>query len=119
MSAPDRPDDCLFCKIVAGDVPAEIVRADETTVAFRDINPQAPTHVLVLPVRHVASAADLGDEDGALLARLFGVAATLAGREGLDNGWRLVTNVGSDGGQSVDHLHLHLLGGRAMAWPPG
>jgi histidine triad (HIT) family protein len=110
---------CLFCDMLEGTVPMDVVRETGQSVAFRDINPQAPTHVLVLPVRHVASAADLGDDDGALLGRLFGVAATLAAREGLDNGWRLVTNVGSDGGQSVDHLHLHLLGGRAMAWPPG
>ena len=112
-------DKTLFERIMAREIPAQIVYEDDRCIGFRDINPQAPTHVLVLPVRHVASAADLGDEDGALLGRLFGVAATLAGREGLDNGWRLVTNVGSDGGQSVDHLHLHLLGGRAMAWPPG
>ena len=111
--------DCLFCRMASGEIPVDKVHADDLVFAIRDINPQAPTHVLVLPVRHVASAADLGDEDAALLGRLFGVAATLAGREGLDNGWRLVTNVGSDGGQSVDHLHLHLLGGRAMAWPPG
>ena len=113
------PADCLFCRIVAGEIPATPLHEDDLVIAIRDINPQAPTHVLVLPVRHVASAADLGDADGALLGRLFGVAATLAAGEGLDNGWRLVTNVGSDGGQSVDHLHFHLLGGRAMAWPPG
>ena len=113
------PADCLFCRIVAGEIPATRLHEDDLVIAIRDISPQAPTHVLVLPVRHVASAADLGDEDGALLGRLFGVAATLAAEEGLAKGWRLVTNVGPDGGQSVDHLHLHLLGGRAMAWPPG
>jgi histidine triad (HIT) family protein len=113
------PADCLFCRIVAGEIPATRLHEDDLVIAIRDISPQAPTHVLVLPVRHVASAADLGDEDGPLLGRLFGVAASLAASEGLDNGWRLVTNVGSDGGQSVDHLHLHLLGGRAMGWPPG
>jgi histidine triad (HIT) family protein len=112
-------DDCLFCRIVAGAIPATRIHEDELVIAIRDVNPQAPTHVLVLPTRHVASAAELGDEDAELLGRLFGVAAGLAAREGLDNGWRLVTNVGADGGQSVDHLHLHLLGGRAMGWPPG
>ena len=112
-------DDCLFCRIVAGAIPATRLHEDELAIAIRDINPQAPTHVLVLPRRHVASAAEVGDEDGELLGRLFTVAATLAEREGLDNGWRLVTNVGADGGQSVDHLHLHLLGGRAMGCPPG
>jgi len=111
--------DCLFCRMLAGDVPATRLHEDDLVIAIRDINPQAPTHVLVLPVRHIASAADLRDEDGPPLGRLFGVAAALAAREGLDTGWRLVTNVGRDGGQSVDHLHLHLLGGRPMGWPPG
>jgi histidine triad (HIT) family protein len=115
----DRVLDCLFCKIVAGEIPAARLHEDDLAIAIRDINPQAPTHVLVLPTRHVASAAELGDADGELLGRLFGVAATLAAREGLDNGWRVVTNVGADGGQSVDHLHLHVLGGRQMGWPPG
>jgi histidine triad (HIT) family protein len=87
--------------------------------AIRDVNPQAPTHVLVIPVRHVASAADLTTGDGELAARLFTVAADIAGRDGLGSGWRLVTNVGPDAGQSVKHLHVHLLGGRRLAWPPG
>ena len=112
-------DGCLFCGIVADKIPAARLHEDDLVIAIRDIDPQAPTPVLVLPRRHVASAADLGDGDGELLGRLFGVAAALADREGLDNGWRVVTNVGADGGQSVDHLHLHLLGGRAMGWPPG
>ena len=113
------PADCLFCRIVAGEIPSTRLHEDDLVIAIRDIDPQAPTHVLVLPVRHVESAADLGDGDGALLGRLFGVSASLAASEGLDSGWRLVTNVGDDGGQTVDHLHLHLLGGRAMTWPPG
>ena len=113
------PDDCLFCRIVAGEVPATRLHEDDLVIAIRDINPQAPTHVLVLPVAHIASAADLTDDDGPLLGRLFAVAARLARDEGLVGGWRLVTNVGPDGGQSVDHLHLHLLGGRRMTWPPG
>jgi histidine triad (HIT) family protein len=113
------PADCLFCRIVAGEIPATRVHEDDLVVAIRDIGPQAPTHVLVMPVAHIASAADLSDADGPLLGHLFAVAADIARSEGLDGGWRLVTNVGPDAGQSVDHLHLHLLGGRRMAWPPG
>lgn len=113
------PDDCLFCRIAAGEIPATKVHEDDLVLAIRDLNPQAPTHLLVLPVQHVASAADLSDADSTLLGRLFAVAADLARSEDLDGGWRLVTNVGRDGGQSVDHLHLHLLGGRRMTWPPG
>ena len=112
-------DDCLFCRIVAGEIPSARLHGDDLVIAIRDINPQAPTHVLVLPTAHIASAADLTEEDGPLLGRLFAVAADLARREGLDGGWRLVTNVGDDGGQTVDHLHVHLLGGRPMTWPPG
>ena len=113
------PADCLFCRIVAGEIPATIVHRDEVVVAIRDIAPQAPTHVLLMPVVHVASAADVSEADGALLGRLFRVAAEIARADGLDGGWRLVSNVGPDGGQTVDHLHLHLLGGRPMTWPPG
>jgi histidine triad (HIT) family protein len=111
--------DCLFCRIAAGEIPATSVHEDDLVVAIRDLHPQAPTHVLVLPREHVASAADLTDASGPLLGRLFAVAADIARREGLDGGWRLVTNVGPDAGQSVAHLHLHLLGGRPMSWPPG
>ncbi len=113
------PDDCLFCRIVAGKIPATKLHEDDLVIAIRDINPQAPTHVLVLPVAHIASAADLTDDDGPLLGRLSAVAARLARDEDLAGGWRLVTNVGDDGGQTVDHLHVHLLGGRPMTWPPG
>ncbi len=113
------PADCLFCRIATGEIPAAKVHDDDQVLAIRDINPQAPTHVLVMPVAHVASAADLADADGPLLGRLFAVAADIARSEGLASGWRVVTNVGPDGGQSVDHLHLHLLGGRPMRWPPG
>lgn len=112
-------DDCLFCRIVAGEIPATKVHEDELVIAIRDINPQAPTHVLVMPKRHVVSAADLTESDAPLLSRLFSVAADIARSEGLDGGWRLVANVGPDGGQTVDHLHFHLLGGRRMTWPPG
>ena len=111
--------DCLFCKIAAGDVPSDSVYRSDAVVAFRDINPGAPTHLLVIPVQHIASAADLGAGEGLLLAEIFEVMAGLAKSEGLDNGWRVVTNVGADGGQTVPHLHFHLLGGRQMAWPPG
>jgi len=111
--------DCLFCRIVAGEIPATKVHEDDVVLAIRDINPQAPTHVLLMPRQHVASAADLSEADTPLLGRLFSAAADLARSEGLDGGWRLVVNVGPDGGQTVDHLHLHLLGGRRMHWPPG
>jgi histidine triad (HIT) family protein len=111
--------DCLFCRIVAGEIPATRVHEDDLVLAIRDINPQAPTHVLVMPRQHIASVADLSEADAPLLARLFSVSGQLARAEGLDDGWRLVANVGPDGGQTVDHLHLHLLGGRQMHWPPG
>jgi histidine triad (HIT) family protein len=111
--------DCLFCRIAAGEIPAAKVHEDDLVIAIRDIHPQAPTHVLLVPRAHVVSAAELTEASGPLLGRLFAVAADIARREGLDGGWRLVTNVGPDAGQSVAHLHLHLLGGRPMAWPPG
>ena len=111
--------ECLFCRIAAGEIPATKVHEDDLVVAIRDINPQAPVHLLVMPIAHVASAADVTEADATLLGRLYAVSADLARREGLGSGWRLVTNVGPDGGQSVDHLHLHLLGGRRMTWPPG
>jgi histidine triad (HIT) family protein len=111
--------DCLFCRIAAGEIPATRVHEDDVVFAIRDIHPQAPTHVLVIPRAHVASAAELTEASGPMLGRLFAVAAEIARREGLDGGWRLVSNVGADAGQSVAHLHVHLLGGRSMAWPPG
>ena len=115
----DRPA-CLFCRIVAGELPAVLVHEDDLVVAIRDIAPQAPTHVLLLPRAHVPSARELTEADGPLLGRLFAVAADLARSEGIaDAGYRLVSNVGDWGGQSVDHLHLHLLGGRPFGWPPG
>jgi histidine triad (HIT) family protein len=112
--------DCLFCRIIAGDLPSTKVHEDDTVLAIRDIAPASPTHILVLPKAHVASALDLTDADGPLLGRMFAIAADLARSEGIANaGYRLVSNVGEWGGQSVDHLHLHLLGGRAFSWPPG
>lgn len=110
--------DCLFCKIVAGDIPSERVYEDDEVIVFRDIAPRAPTHVLAIPRRHVASVAELGDEDGPLLAALFASLRRVATDTGLAD-YRIVTNVGSGAGQSVFHLHFHLLGGRAMSWPPG
>lgn len=110
---------CLFCKIIAGEIPSKKVFEDQCIYAFRDINPQAPTHVLVIPRKHFASLNDLGAEDEALLGQLHLTAAKIAKTEGLASGFRTVINTGSDGGQTVDHLHVHLLGGRPMAWPPG
>jgi len=118
----DRTPDpgCLFCRIVAGEIPATPVFQDDLLIAIRDIDPKAPLHLLLLPRAHVQSAADLTDADAALSGRLFAVAARLARAEGVaDDGYRLVTNIGRDGGQSVGHLHLHLLAGRPMTWPPG
>lgn len=112
--------DCLFCRIVAGNVPATRVHDDELIIAFRDIVPRAPTHILLIPRRHIPSAADLVEADGSLLGRIFAVAADVARSEGIaDDGYRLVSNVGRWGGQSVDHLHFHLMGGRSFTWPPG
>jgi histidine triad (HIT) family protein len=110
---------CLFCKIVAGEIPSKKVFEDDLTYAFRDINPQAPTHVLVVPRKHIASLAVASAEDQELLGYLHLVAARIANSEGLSKGFRTVINTGPDGGQTVDHLHVHLLGGRAMLWPPG
>jgi len=111
---------CLFCKIVAGEIPADVVRETESTLAFRDIDPKAPTHILLIPKEHVVSVADVGDGHADVLADLMQSAAHLAHTEGIDqSGWRLVTNVGPGAGQSVFHLHFHLMGGRAMTWPPG
>lgn len=113
-------DDCLFCRMVAGEVPATVVRDDERTLAFRDINPQAPTHVLVIPKEHypdIASLAAAGDD---LLGAVHWAAAAVAEQEGVvDGGWRLVFNTGAGAGQSVFHVHGHVLGGRPFGWPPG
>lgn len=111
---------CLFCRIVAGEVPSTRVHEDDAVIAFRDIAPRAPTHILVIPREHIASAADLTEAHGPILGRLFTVAAEVARSEGIaDAGYRVVTNVGRWGGQSVDHLHFHVMGGRAFDWPPG
>ena len=112
--------DCIFCRIAEGEIPADIVHRDDDVVAFRDANPQAPVHLLVIPRRHVASLDAAGPGDGGLLGAILLRARALAREEGVAaDGYRTVLNVGADGGQTVHHLHLHLLGGRAMEWPPG
>ena len=111
---------CIFCRIVAGELPSRRVHDDSSVVAFHDIAPRAPTHILVVPRAHIASVLELTEDHGQLLGRLFAVAAEIARREGIaERGYRLVSNVGDWGGQSVEHLHWHLMGGRSMAWPPG
>ena len=113
--------DCLFCRIVAGEIPAKIAKRSADALAFHDIDPKAPVHVLVIPTRHVAAVRGANGGDGeALLGRLLAFSAQVATELGLDaKGYRIVTNTGPDAGQSVDHLHLHVLGGRKMTWPPG
>jgi len=112
--------DCLFCRIVTGELPSTKVHEDDLVLGIRDIAPRSPTHILLMPKRHIASALDLTDDDAPLVGRLFAVAADLARSEGIAGaGDRLVSNVGAWGGQSVDHLHIHLMGGRAFEWPPG
>ncbi|MCH3971590.1 MAG: histidine triad nucleotide-binding protein [Oscillospiraceae bacterium] len=111
--------DCVFCKIASGEIPSTRVYEDDLCVAFKDLEPQAPVHLLIIPREHIASAAEITPANSAIVAHIFEVAAKLAKENHLDGGWRIVSNVGEDGGQSVKHLHFHLLGGRAMAWPPG
>ena len=112
--------DCLFCKIAAGDIPASIVHRDEHLIAFKDKNPQAPLHVLIVPRRHIASLNDLGPEDDGLVGEMVRRAAALARENGYaDRGYRTVFNCNADAGQTVFHIHLHVLGGRGMSWPPG
>ena len=111
--------ECLFCRIVEGDVPADIVLRTDRVVAFRDINPQAPVHVLVIPTSHHANAAEIAAADPALAGELLAAAAQVAEAEGLSNGYRIVFNTGADAGQTVFHVHAHVLGGRDLLWPPG
>lgn len=112
--------DCIFCKIVKGDIPAEIVYRDENVVAFRDINPQAPVHILIVPVKHIETVLDLADDEDRLVGRMILVANSLAVKEGADQkGFRMVFNCREHGGQEVYHVHLHLMGGRSFRWPPG
>ncbi|CAN5896227.1 histidine triad nucleotide-binding protein [soil metagenome] len=112
--------DCLFCRIAAGDIPADIVHADERMIAFRDINPQAPMHVLVVPRRHIATLDDLSPDDDQLVGEMMRRAAALARENGYaDRGYRTVFNCNADAGQTVFHIHLHVIGGRSLTWPPG
>lgn len=111
--------ECLFCKIAAKDLEAEVVLETDGVIAFRDINPGAPTHVLVIPKEHIASAHELTPDHSEILAEMFEVMRSVADRADLAGGYRIVTNIGSDAGQSVRHLHFHVLGGRHLSWPPG
>ncbi len=111
--------DCIFCKIAAGELPADVIHQDADLLAFRDLNPQAPVHVLVIPRTHWSGLDAVPADAEATLGRLLAVCRTLAVRLGLSAGYRVVVNSGADGGQTVGHLHLHLLGGRGMTWPPG
>ena len=111
---------CIFCRIVAGEIPAKRVYEDDAVLAFADLHPQAPTHILLIPKQHIESVAHAGPEHAAVLGQLLLAAAEVARRlDVADSGYRLVTNIGEDGGQSVFHLHVHLLAGRPMRWPPG
>ena len=112
--------DCLFCKVIAGGIPAKVVEQDDDLVAFNDINPQAPLHVLIVPARHIATLNDLAPEDDALVGSMFRRAAAIAADHGYaDRGYRTVFNCHRDAGQTVFHIHLHLLAGRSLTWPPG
>jgi len=112
--------DCLFCRIIAGELPSTQVYVDESVVAIRDISPQAPTHVLIMSRKHIPSLGEIGSADKAIVGKICAAATELAAQEGIArDGYRVVVNVGRNGGQTVDHLHAHLLGGRPMAWPPG
>ncbi len=113
-------ENCLFCKIVRGEIPSDKVYEDDKVLAFRDISPEAPVHVLIIPKAHIASCNEINAENKEVVAHIFMVAASLAKELGVDEtGYRLVNNCGEDGGQTVKHLHFHLLGGRSLAWPPG
>jgi histidine triad (HIT) family protein len=111
--------DCIFCKIIEGTIPSKPVYQDELAFAFIDINPQAPSHLIIVPREHIASLNEANLDKRELLGHLLWVAANIAEKRGLGKGYRVVVNTGEDGGQTVDHLHLHLLGGRSMTWPPG
>lgn len=112
--------DCIFCKIVSGDIPGDIVYQDDDVLAFRDLQPQAPVHVLVIPKRHISTINDLQADDAGLVGKLYLAAKDIAAQEGMaDSGYRCVMNCNDDGGQSVHHIHLHVLGKRQMNWPPG
>ncbi len=111
--------DCLFCKIIAGEIPSVKLYEDELVYAFEDISPQAPVHFLIVPKVHIKSADELTDENSGFIGHIYAVAAKICKEKGLTNGYRIVNNCGEDGGQTVGHLHFHVLGGRLLAWPPG
>ena len=111
--------DCLFCKIVAGEIPADVVLDTERAIAFRDIDPKAPTHILVIPREHYDNITELTSSDPGLAAHLLEVVTQVVQQETLMHGYRLVANIGPDGGQTVNHMHFHILGGRSLTWPPG
>lgn len=111
--------DCIFCKIVKGEIPSNLIYEDDKVVAFEDINPQAPIHYLVIPKEHIKSAADINEDNKDLIGHIFFIASKIAMQKGLDEGYRIVNNCGIDGGQTVDHIHFHVLGKRKMLWPPG
>ena len=111
--------DCIFCKIAAGEIPSTKVYEDDTVVAFNDLDPQAPVHVFIIPKEHIASAAEINESNSAVVAHIFEVAAKIAAEKGLKDGFRIVNNCGDSAGQSVKHLHFHLMGGRDFGWPAG
>ena len=111
--------DCLFCKIAAGEIPSTKVFENDDVLAFRDIDPQAPFHVIIIPKTHIASAAEITAENSALAAKIFEAAAAIAAEQKLEKGFRIVTNCGEEGGQTVGHLHFHMLAQRNLSWPPG
>lgn len=113
------PEKTIFKKIIDKEIPADVVYEDDLCLAFKDVNPQAPTHILLIPKKEIASVDELTEEDGPLLGHLFVVAQKIARQSGLDDGYRIVTNCGTNAGQTVFHLHFHILGGRPMLWPPG
>lgn len=111
--------DCVFCKIASGEIPSAKVYEDDTVVAFNDLEPQAPVHILIIPKTHITSMADINEENSGVVAHIFEVAAIIAKEKGLDDGFRVVSNCGDSAGQSVKHLHFHLMGGRTFGWPAG
>ncbi|MCQ2480929.1 MAG: histidine triad nucleotide-binding protein [Clostridia bacterium] len=111
--------DCLFCKIIAGEIPSSKVYEDDMVYAFNDIDPQAPVHILIIPKEHIASVNEVNESNSAVVAHIFEVAAKLAKEKGLEDGYRIVTNIGDDAGQTVKHLHFHMMGGRSFGWPAG
>ncbi len=111
--------DCVFCKIASNEIPSKKVYEDDQIVAFNDLDPQAPVHVLIIPKKHIQSADHIADDDKNIIGKIFMVASKIAKKLGLENGYRIVNNFGEDGGQTVPHLHFHLMGGRKMNWPAG